>query len=102
MKRTLVILALTSVVLGTSGCGCCRDAFAKKSQPVTYAQPAPMCAPMCAPACVPCDPCAPNSGNMATYGYGSTPSYGYGSSPTMMTMPQSMPMMAPSDCNCVQ
>jgi hypothetical protein len=39
---------------------------------------------------------------MATYGYGSTPSYGYGSSPTMMTMPQSMPMMAPSDCNCVQ
>ncbi len=100
MKRTLVILALASVVLGTSGCGCCRDAFAKKSQPA----PAPVysqCAPMCAPACVPCDPCA-SSGDMATYGYGSTPSYGYGSSPTMMTMPQSMPMMAPSDCNCVQ
>jgi hypothetical protein len=92
MKRTLIILALASVVLGTSGCGCCRDVFAKKTQPITYAQPAPMCAPVCAPACVPYDPCA--SGTMATYGYGGAP--------TMMTMPQSAPMMAPSDCGCLQ
>lgn len=93
MKRTIAFLALATVVLGTSGCGCCRDAFAKKTQPVTYAQCVPqpqMCAPVCQPACVPCDPC----GQPMTAGYGGTSS--------MMTMPQSMPMMAPSDCGCVQ
>lgn len=95
MKRTLVILALASMVLGTSGCGCCRGLFAKKTQPVTYAQPAPVCTPQCVPQCVPCDPCA--SGSTATYGYS-----GYGGTPAMMTMPQSAPMMAPSDCGCVQ
>lgn len=89
MKRTVVFLALASLVLGTSGCGCCRGMFAKKSKPLAmpvYASCAPVCAPTCAP--------------------GGAVSYGYGGTPAMMTMPQMVqqtPMAAPSiDCECVQ
>ncbi len=85
MKRTLVFLALAFLVIGTSGCSCCRGFCAKKSKPVAtpvYAR----CAPVCAP--------------------GGAVSYGYGNTPTMVTMPQmyqQAPMMAPSsDCECVQ
>ena len=86
MKRTVVFLALAFLVLGTSGCGCCRG---KKSKPLAtpvYARCAPVCAPTCAP--------------------GGAVSYGYGGTPAMVTMPQmyqQAPMMVPSsDCECVQ
>ena len=85
MKRTLVFLALAFLVIGTSGCGCCRNKSMPVAKPV-YAR----CAPVCAPACGP----------------GGAVSYGYGNTPAMVTMPQmyqQMPMMAPSsDCECVQ
>lgn len=87
MMRSMAFLALTLMVLGTSGCGCCRNMVAKKQpcppQPV-YQQ----CAPVCAPQCQTCDPCG-NTGGV-TYNYGGTPA---------MMMPQSfegMQMMAPS------
>ncbi len=85
MKRIIVFLALAVLVLGTSGCGCCR----KKSKPLAapvYASCAPVCAPICAP--------------------GGAVSYGYGGTPAMVTMPQmvqQVPMVTPlSDCECVQ
>ena len=76
----MVFLALTCLVVGTSGCGCCRNRVVKRQpcpQPVVQ-----QCAPVC-------DPCG--TGGAVTYNYGGTPA--------MMTMPQmmdGMQMMAPS------
>ena len=61
MER-ISIVALLAVILGASGCNCCR-----RTQP---AAPVAAC-PAPAPVCV--DPCAPGA---VTYGYGS--GYGYG------------------------
>ncbi len=89
MKQTVVFLALAFLVIGLSGCSCCRGLCAKKSKPVAtpvYARCAPVCAPTCAP--------------------GGAVSYGYGGTPAMVTMPQmyqQLPMVDPSsDCDCVQ
>ena len=88
MKRSLVFLALAFLVLGTSGCGCCRGLCAKKKPVATpvYARCAPVCAPTCGP--------------------GGAVSYGYGNTPAMVTTPQmyqQVPMMAPSsNCECLQ
>lgn len=71
MKRTIAFSALALMVIGTTGCGCCRNRVVQRKpcppQPV-YQQ----CAPVCAPACPqPCDPC--NTGGV-TYNYAGGPS----------------------------
>jgi hypothetical protein len=85
MKRTLVLVALVMLTVGTSGCGCCRKRA--KTVPTQVYRP---CAPVCAPACPApaCNSCAP--GGAVTYGYPGTPA--------MMTMPQmyqQMPVTTP-------
>jgi len=85
MKRSVVLLALATLVLGTSGCGCCR-----KKAPAVPTQVYRPCAPVCAPACPPpaCNSCSP----------GGSVTYGYPGASTMMSSPQmyqQMPMTAP-------
>lgn len=93
MKRTMIFLALASLVLGTSGCGSCRGLFAKKNKSMAtpvYSQYAPACAPAC-------NTC--NSGGAVSYAYGSTPA-----TVTMPQMYQQMPMAeSSSECSsCAQ
>lgn len=93
MKRTIILLALVSMVVGLTGCGACRNMFSKKSTPVApvYSHYAPACAPTCAPTCDTC-------------GSGGQVDYGYDNAPATLTMPQtyqsmpvqSVPMMAPA------
>ena len=91
MKQSLALLALTLMVLSTSGCGCCRNRLARQQtcapQPV-YQQCAPVCAPQCQTCQPVCDPCGDVGG--VTYNYGGVPA---------MMMPQSfegVQMMDPS------
>ena len=96
MIRSIAFSALALLVIGTTGCGCCRSRVAKR-QPTCA--PQPVCAPMCAPTCAPtCDPCG-NPGGV-TYNYG-------GAAPAMMmpgtTMPGVQMMESTGGCStCAQ
>ena len=102
MKRSLAFLALTCLMIGASGCGCCRNGLARRQTCPTPQPVVSQCAPVCGPSCAPaCDACG-TSGQF-TYNYGATPG--------VMTLPQTIdglqgmegvqmmegvPMMAPS------
>jgi hypothetical protein len=63
MKKTLLFVAMTVLILNASGCGACRNGlFARRATtaPMVGHVQQPMCQPMCQPVCCPqpcCDPC---------------------------------------------
>jgi len=78
MKNSFALLALATLLVGTSGCGCCRGLFSKSAAPVaTYSQYAPSCRPSCdaGPSCG----CA--TGTPVTYGFDGGGATAYESAP---------------------
>ncbi len=71
MKKALALLSVAILLVGSSGCGCCRGLFGKSSAPSLYSQAAPSCAPVCSGGSCPCDTATP-----VTYGYGGGAVYG--------------------------
>lgn len=63
MKKTLLFVAITALILNAVGCGACRNGlFARRTTaaPMVGHMHQPMCQPMCQPVCCPqpcCDPC---------------------------------------------
>ncbi|NOZ41537.1 MAG: hypothetical protein GXP24_15110 [Planctomycetes bacterium] len=81
MKKSLALLTVAMLLVGTSGCGTCRGLFRKKSRPLAtplYSQCAPSCAPTCS-----------TGGSCGTTG---TPvMYGYGGAIATESMPMTIP-----------
>jgi hypothetical protein len=76
MKKVLLMLAVTTLLVSPIGCGACRNKLKPQQQAAVVS--VPMCAPVaqcapaqCAPACGGCGAC--NSGAPVTYGYDSVP-----------------------------
>ncbi|MEO2046572.1 MAG: hypothetical protein ABGX16_08350 [Pirellulales bacterium] len=71
MKKILIMLAVTTLLVSPIGCGACRNRLKPKQQAAAVS--VPMCAPVaqCAPACGGCGACG--SGAAVTYGYDSEP-----------------------------
>ncbi|MGI9428226.1 MAG: hypothetical protein ACR2NM_06180 [Bythopirellula sp.] len=76
MKKSLAFLTVATLLIASSGCGCCRGMFGKSTPVATtmYSPCAPTCAPTCAPACSAAPSCSTGScgcesGTPVTYGY---------------------------------
>ncbi|MEM8943904.1 MAG: hypothetical protein AAGD11_01880 [Planctomycetota bacterium] len=83
MKKSLALLAIATLLVGVSGCGCCRGLFGRSSVGTVgpfYGRLAPRavsgpCCNTCAPMCNDCNTCtsAPSCGcessTPVTYGY---------------------------------
>jgi|GEM_PF-2402490 len=70
MKKSLALLAVAAILIGTSGCGCCRGLFGKSGASPVYSQCAPSCATgMCSTGSCPADNCGCQSAAPVTYGY---------------------------------
>ncbi len=93
MKKSLALLTVAMLLVGTSGCGCCRGLFGKSTGAIAtpvYSQCAPSCGTSCSTgSCSTGSSCGCGTGTGVTYGYGGgipmAPSASYGSTP--MTFP---------------
>jgi hypothetical protein len=67
MKKTLLFVAMTVLILNATGCGVCRNGlFARRAMAAPMMQ---QCAPVCQPVCCPqpCDPCCSGASMSAGY-----------------------------------
>ena len=77
MKKSLALLTVAMLLVGTSGCGCCRGLFGKSSRPLAtplYSQ----CAPSCAPICSTGGSCGAGASGSCGCATGTPVTYGYG------------------------
>jgi hypothetical protein len=74
MKKTLLFVAMTVLILNATGCGVCRNGlFARRTMAAPMHVQQPMCQPMCQPVCCPqpcCDPCSASVPMSAGYDSG--------------------------------
>ena len=64
MRKSLALLAVATLMLGTTGCGCCRGLFGK-SNPTAATPLYSQCAPTCSPGAS----CGCQTGTPVTYGF---------------------------------
>jgi len=71
MKKSLSLLSVAILLVGTSGCGCCKGLFNKSAAPAAYSQCGPSCGPSCSagPSCSSGGSCGCGSGTPVTYGF---------------------------------
>jgi len=71
MKKTLLFVAMTVLILNATGCGACRNRlFGGSTMAAPMVGQMQQCAPVCQPVCCPqpCDPCC--TGMPMSVGYG--------------------------------
>ncbi len=70
MKNSLALLAAVALLVGSSGCGCCRGLCKKPAAPAVYSQCAPSCGPTCsAGGSCGAGGCGCQTGTPVTYGF---------------------------------